>query len=145
MRQVRLHGEKRELVAPRADGGEARGGRHHDRRLSHEIRNPLNAAALQLSVLERRVQKLDKEAQPPLLEPLHLVRDEIRRLDHILEDFLQFARPREFQPRAVAVETVLTKVLDLLEGEAERRQSRSSATSRTCRRWRATRSGCGRW
>ena len=120
MRQVRLHGEKRELsrraqVAEKlAAVGTMTAG------LSHEIRNPLNAAALQLTVLERRVQKLPRDEQPSLLEPLHLVRDEIRRLDHILEDFLQFARPREFQPRPVEVSTVLTKVLDLLEGEAER-------------------------
>ncbi|HYS79238.1 MAG TPA: ATP-binding protein [Anaeromyxobacteraceae bacterium] len=121
MRQVRLHGDKRELSrrAQMAEKLAAVGTMTAG--LSHEIRNPLNAAALQLTVLERRVQKLGAEAQPPLLEPLHLVRDEIRRLDHILEDFLQFARPREFQPRAIEVATVLTKVLDLLEGEAERR------------------------
>jgi two-component system, NtrC family, sensor histidine kinase HydH len=121
MRQVRLHGEKRELsrraqVAEKlAAVGTMTAG------LSHEIRNPLNAAALQLTVLERRVLKLATDVQGPLLEPLHLVRDEIRRLDHILEDFLQFARPREFVPRPVEVPVVLTKVLDLLEGEAERR------------------------
>jgi signal transduction histidine kinase len=120
MRQVRLHSEKRELSrrAQMAEKLAAVGTMTAG--LSHEIRNPLNAAALQLTVLERRVQKLRRDDQPRLLEPLHLVRDEIRRLDHILEDFLQFARPREFQPRPVEVSTVLTKVLDLLEGEAER-------------------------
>ena len=81
MRQVRLHGEKRELsrraqVAEKlAAVGTLTAG------LSHEIRNPLNAAALQLTVLERRVQRLPRGEQPSLLEPLHLVRDEIRRLD----------------------------------------------------------------
>ena len=121
MRQVRLHGEKRELsrraqVAEKlAAVGTMTAG------LSHEIRNPLNAAALQLTVLERRIQRMGGDSKEKLLEPLQLVRDEIRRLDHILEDFLQFARPREFHPRAIQVPTVLTKVLDLLEGEAERR------------------------
>jgi two-component system, NtrC family, sensor histidine kinase HydH len=121
MRQVRLHHEKRELArrAQMAETLAAVGTMTAG--LSHEIRNPLNAAALQLSVLDRRVSKLPREAQAPLLEPLHLVRDEIRRLDHILEDFLQFARPREFQPRPVEVATVLAKVFDLLEGEAQRR------------------------
>jgi len=121
MRQVRLHGEKRELSrrAQMAEKLAAVGTMTAG--LSHEIRNPLNAAALQLTVLERRLRRLPADTQPTLLEPLQLVRDEIRRLDHILEDFLQFARPREFQPRAVEVATVLTKVLDLLEGEAERR------------------------
>ena len=121
MRQVRLHGEKRELSrrAQMAEKLAAVGTMTAG--LSHEIRNPLNAAALQLAVLERRIRKLAKEAQGPLLEPLQLVEDEIKRLDHILEDFLQFARPRDFQPRAIEVPTVLTKVLDLLEGDAERR------------------------
>src|SRR5512138_2597787 len=77
MRQVRLHGEKRELsrraqVAERlAAVGTLTAG------LSHEIRNPLNAAALQLTVLERRIRRLPGESQDKLLEPLHLVRDEI--------------------------------------------------------------------
>jgi signal transduction histidine kinase len=121
MRQVRLHGEKRELSrrAQMAEKLAAVGTMTAG--LSHEIRNPLNAAALQLAVLERRIHKLAKESQGPLLEPLRLVGDEIKRLDHILEDFLQFARPRDFQPRAIQVPTVLTKVLDLLEGDAERR------------------------
>jgi signal transduction histidine kinase len=122
MRQVRLHAEKR-VLARRAQMAEKLAAvGTMTAGLSHEIRNPLNAAALQLTVLERRVQKLPREEQAPLLEPLHLVRDEIRRLDHILEDFLQFARPRDFQPRPVEVPTVLTKVLDLLEGEAERQR-----------------------
>jgi two-component system, NtrC family, sensor histidine kinase HydH len=121
MRQVRLHHDKREL---------GRRAQMHEKLaavgtmtagLSHEIRNPLNAAALQLTVLERRISRLPSDAQGPLNEPLHLVRDEIRRLDHILEDFLQFARPREFVPKPVDVHVVLTKVLDLLEGEMDRR------------------------
>jgi signal transduction histidine kinase len=122
MRQVRLHHEKAEL---------SRRAQMHEKLaavgtmtagLSHEIRNPLNAAALQLTVLERRLQKLPKEQHGTLLEPLHLVRDEIRRLDHILEDFLQFARPREFAAKPVDVAAVLTRVADLLDGEAERRE-----------------------
>jgi two-component system sensor histidine kinase HydH len=92
--------------------------------LSHEIRNPLNAAALQLVVLERRVGKLPAGEQGPLLQPLHLVRDEIRRLDHILEDFLQFARPREFYPKPVEVAPVLDRVLTLLGGPADKRHVR---------------------
>jgi signal transduction histidine kinase len=124
MRQVRLHGEKRELArrAQMAEKLAAVGTMTAG--LSHEIRNPLNAAALQLTVLERRIGRLPRDAHGPLLEPLTLVRDEIRRLDHILEDFLQFARPREFVPKSIEVVPVVTRVLDLLGGEAERRQVR---------------------
>lgn len=90
--------------------------------LSHEIRNPLNAAALQLTVLERRLRKLDLSIQPPLLEPLTLVRDEIRRLEHILQDFLQFARPAHVTMRPVEIDELLSRVVALLRSDADRRQ-----------------------
>src|SRR5476649_2195171 len=89
--------------------------------LSHEIRNPLNAALLQLTVLERRVQKLSEHDRPPLMEPLKLVRDEISRLEHLLQDFLQFARPRELNLKPLSLEPIIAAVADLLAGEAERR------------------------
>ncbi len=124
MRQVRLHGEKQALAhkAQMAEKLAAVGTMTAG--LSHEIRNPLNAALLQLTVLERRIQRLAADLHPPLLEPLVLVKDEIRRLDHILEDFLQFARPRVFVPRPVDLCQVVSRVLDLLSGEAERRAIR---------------------
>jgi two-component system, NtrC family, sensor histidine kinase HydH len=121
LRQVQLQSEKRDLsrrahIAEKlAAVGTMTAG------LSHEIRNPLNAASLQLAVLERRVSRLASAVQPPLLEPLKLVRDEIARLEHLLQDFLQFARPRELSLRALALEPVVSAVAELLAGEAERR------------------------
>jgi len=122
LRQVRLQAEREELrrraqlaeklaVVGRLTAG-----------LSHEIRNPLNAAALQLSVLERRVRKLSPEGQPALLEPLVLVRDEIRRLDQTLQDFLLFSRPRELARKPVPLEPLLRNMAELLSGDAEARQ-----------------------
>jgi two-component system, NtrC family, sensor histidine kinase HydH len=91
--------------------------------LSHEIRNPLNAAGLQLSVLERRIERqVPLEQQRSLLQPLLLVRDEIRRLDRLLEDFLQLARPREMRSAPVALHELVGRVLDFLQTEAERRE-----------------------
>jgi signal transduction histidine kinase len=122
LRQSRLHAEKRDLARRAqmaeklATVGTMTAG------LSHEIRNPLNAASLQLQVLERRIQKLGKEDQPALLEPLSLVRDEIKRLNHVLEDFLQLARSRDLVPVELDVRAVVEKVLDFLGGELERRQ-----------------------
>ena len=92
--------------------------------LSHEIRNPLNAAGLQLTVLERRVRKLDPAVQGTLLEPLTLVRDEIRRLEHILQDFLQFARPTPLSVKPAPMRGLLEKVVHLLQTDADRREVR---------------------
>lgn len=87
--------------------------------LSHEIRNPLNAASLQLTLLERRVRRLAPEHASHLLEPLDLVQHEIRRLSQIVADFLQFARPREFTPVRVDLVAVVEAVLALLKAQAD--------------------------
>ncbi|HZW91098.1 MAG TPA: ATP-binding protein, partial [Myxococcaceae bacterium] len=124
LRQVRLQSEREELTR-RAQLAEklAAVGRL-TAGLSHEIRNPLNAAALQLSVLERRVRRLPEDGQPALLEPLVLVRDEIRRLDQTLQDFLLFSRPRELVRKSVSIEALLRKVVELMSGDAEARRVR---------------------
>lgn len=88
--------------------------------LSHEIRNPLNAASLQLTLLERRVRRLAADNQSQLLEPLSLVQQEIHRLERIVDDFLAFARPRDFQAVPVSLPTVVTTVLDLFAAQAEK-------------------------
>ncbi len=124
MRQVHLHAEKRELAHRARTAEKLAAVGTMTAGLSHEIRNPLNAAALQLNVLERRMARLGPAEQAALREPLLLVKDEIRRLDHILEDFLQFARPREFQARPIELVALLDRVLDFLGGEFERRSVR---------------------
>ncbi|GAB4566198.1 MAG: response regulator [Haliangiales bacterium] len=59
--------------------------------LAHEIRNPLNAAQLQLRLLERRVRKLTDDTS--VTEPMKLVQHEIHRLSNLVHEFLDFARP----------------------------------------------------
>ncbi|MCL2011410.1 MAG: response regulator [Cystobacterineae bacterium] len=89
--------------------------------LSHEIRNPLNGAALQLAVLERRIQKLPKGKRAALHEPLLLVKDEIRRLERILDGFMQFARPNNLEKQPLRLDKVVGRVIALLQPEAQKR------------------------
>ena len=124
LRQVRLQTEREELARRALLAEKLAAVGRLTAGLSHEIRNPLNAAALQLSVLERRVRKLPEGGQAALLEPLVLVRDEIRRLDQTLQDFLLFSRPRELARTPVPLEALLRKVADLMSGDAEARQVR---------------------
>jgi PAS domain S-box-containing protein len=84
--------------------------------LAHEIRNPLNAAKLQLALLERR---LDRGANP--VEPLALVRQELDRLAGLVQDFLSFARPTELRLLGADLRQTVTLVVDLLAPEAEER------------------------
>jgi PAS domain S-box-containing protein len=63
--------------------------------LAHEIRNPLNAALLQLELLTRISSRLRGEPERVRIgECAQLVQSEIRRLSRLLEEFLDLARPR---------------------------------------------------
>jgi PAS domain S-box-containing protein len=76
--------------------------------LAHEVRNPLNSALLQLEVLRRRMERIGGKEKETLAPIVALVEDEIRRLEHLVSDFLSFARPRPLELRA-------TDLLELFE------------------------------
>ncbi|MEZ4400225.1 MAG: HAMP domain-containing sensor histidine kinase [Kofleriaceae bacterium] len=59
--------------------------------LAHEVRNPLNAAKLQLELLARRIKRAGDD--PRLAEPTGLVHHELERLTRLLNELLSFARP----------------------------------------------------
>ncbi|HEX9105137.1 MAG TPA: response regulator, partial [Polyangia bacterium] len=117
LQNVRLVEERRELGrrAQRAEKLAAVGTLAAG--LSHEIKNPLNAAALQLTVLERRLKRLPS-LPADLLEPLGLVQSEIKRLAVFLDEFLQFARPREIARADVDLGRIVDDVIDLLRPQA---------------------------
>src|SRR5690606_11762633 len=87
--------------------------------LAHEIRNPLNAASLQLQLLERRIKRLPSE-DPKLLEPIDMVQAELSRLSHLVEDFLRVARPADLYLRRFDASSMLRHVVELQRPEAER-------------------------
>jgi two-component system sensor histidine kinase HydH len=85
--------------------------------LSHEIKNPLNAAALQLMVLERRLKRVP-HLPPDTFEPLVIVQAEIKRLAAFLDEFLRFAQPREILRAPTDVASLLRSVVELLRPQA---------------------------
>lgn len=87
--------------------------------LAHEVRNPLNAAKLQLELLERRLRRSTDD--PRLIEPSELAQKEIERLTALLNDFLAFARPPELHTQSHDVASIVRQVADLERVSAERR------------------------
>lgn len=61
--------------------------------VAHEIGNPLNSLNIHLQLLERRLRRLPEGHQQKLLHPLEVARDEIKRLDTIVTQFLRAIRP----------------------------------------------------
>jgi two-component system, cell cycle sensor histidine kinase and response regulator CckA len=88
--------------------------------LAHEIRNPLNAAVLQLHLLGRHVDKLavDEDTRRALRRKAQIVGDEIGRLSRLLSEFLDLARPRAAVRELVHFGKLVDEVLDLEQGSA---------------------------
>jgi PAS domain S-box-containing protein len=90
--------------------------------LAHEIRNPLNAAGLQLHLLGRAIDRLsDEEERAPLKTRVEIVSSELKRLEHLLGDFLELARPRPIARGPVDMVALLERVLSLHEPLAHAR------------------------
>jgi signal transduction histidine kinase len=89
--------------------------------LAHEVRNPLNAAKLQLELLERRLHRGSDD--PRLTEPTELAQKEIERLTALLNEFLVFARPPALHAQEHDIVAIVRQVVDLERLAAEQRDA----------------------
>ena len=64
------------------------------------------------------MRRIPSDFQPELLDPIAAVRQEIERLSRLLDDFLEFARPREVNPTQVDLAEVASSVQTLLKPQA---------------------------
>jgi len=81
--------------------------------VAHEIRNPLTAIKFRLYSLRKSLPGADNE-------DALVIDNEISRLERIVKDFLQFARPSEPELVAVPPQRILQEVHDLLKPQLEK-------------------------
>lgn len=77
--------------------------------VAHEIRNPLTAIKFRLFSLKQALPEGFGEN-----EDVEVINNEINRLERIVKDFLQFARPSLPEAKLVPIESIVTEVRDLL-------------------------------
>ena len=90
--------------------------------VAHEIGNPLNSLDIHLQLMARKLRKLPPGDRAPLEEHLTTARNEIKRLDTILKQFLQAVRPSTPNRERCDLTRVLRDALRLLEPELEARR-----------------------
>ncbi len=89
--------------------------------VAHEIRNPLNAISMASQRLKRECSPADEEKRKEFETLAGVIRDEIRRLNGIIEEFLTFSKSRRLDLRDSPVQEVLQKILHLISAEAASR------------------------
>lgn len=85
--------------------------------VAHEIRNPLNAISLTVQQLEREY--APKEGKAEYIKFLELIKNEIRRLDDRIKEFLSLAAPLKLNFVEVDLNQILDEVLTLVKPTAD--------------------------
>ena len=78
--------------------------------LAHEVRNPLNAAKLQLELLERRLRRAAADVR--LIETTQIAHHEIERLTALLNEFMAFARPPQLGASEYDLRGIVAQVIE---------------------------------
>lgn len=85
--------------------------------VAHEIGNPLNSLHIHLQLMERRLRKLPEDAREPLRESIDIAKEEITRLDSIINQFLRALRPTPLQTRPENINAIVQESVAFLEAE----------------------------
>jgi signal transduction histidine kinase len=87
--------------------------------VAHEIRNPLNAISMASQRLKRDFNPSDPDKADEFQTMTGVIRDEIRRLNGIIEEFLSFSKSRRLELRDYPIASLLQKIINLIQEEAK--------------------------
>ncbi len=89
--------------------------------VAHEIGNPLNSLHIHLQLMERKLRKVPVAQRADLQKSLGVAREEITRLDSIVQQFLGAIRPARLQARLENVNVLVQEAVSFLRPEIEDR------------------------
>jgi signal transduction histidine kinase len=89
--------------------------------VAHEIRNPLNAISMATQRLKRDYGPADPQKAEEFKNLSGVIRDEIRRLNGIIEEFLSFSKSRRLELSLFSITEILQKIVSLIQEEASSR------------------------
>ncbi len=88
--------------------------------VAHEIRNPLNAIGI---VAQRLKREFVPQADPDDYQTMTgTMVSEIGRINNSLQDFLEYTRPTPLKFAKIEVHTLLNKIIDLYQSQAQKKQ-----------------------
>ena len=90
-------------------------------RIVHDLGNPLAGLSMQAQLIHRRVTRNPDRPSQDLAGPAERIVVEVRRLDGLVKDFLDFARQQRLDVRTIALPPFLQKVIDLWQPVAAAR------------------------
>jgi len=87
--------------------------------LAHEIKNPLNAINIQMSLLEREISKHELGTGEELADVVKVVKEEISRLNKLAKDCLTFSKSGDLDRTEEDIGQILEQLLSLITPHAD--------------------------
>jgi signal transduction histidine kinase len=85
--------------------------------LAHEIKNPLNFISLAVDQIRNRYAPPGEDERAAFLRQVALIKDEMRRLSALIQNFLDYGKPIEIRPTPTDVRALVHDVLALGESK----------------------------
>jgi signal transduction histidine kinase len=87
--------------------------------LAHEIKNPLSVILMNMDLLAEDLAEGSTPRERRALTKVSTVRSQCKRLQHLLDDFLSFARAVKLELKPTNLNEVVSEVLDFVERQME--------------------------
>jgi len=85
--------------------------------VAHEIKNPLGSIGIHVQLMERALKQGDQKSMDKLKHFLHVIDEEVQRLNGIVVDFLFAVRPMDTQLEPGSLSKILKELVDFLQYE----------------------------
>ncbi len=85
-------------------------------KIAHEIKNPLSGISIALELMKNKTPDDDQR------QKVSEILSEVARLDRIIKDMLQIARPPELYLRTISPNEIVEKAIALVSGKADERR-----------------------
>ena len=89
--------------------------------VAHEIGNPLNSLHIHLQLMERKLRRVPPAARKDLEQALQVAREEITRLDSIVQQFLGAIRPARLDTHLESINVLVQESVTFLQPEIDDR------------------------
>ncbi|MBL8150655.1 MAG: HAMP domain-containing protein [Blastocatellia bacterium] len=118
--EERLHRAEQSAIVGRLASG-----------IAHEVKNPLNYISLTIDYLRSKFAPSDEVLKDRFCEKIDGIKDEIKRLDRLIRNFLTYGRPLNLNPKLVSLREVLSSILALSADQAEQQLIKLSLDKET--------------
>lgn len=89
------------------------------RSMAHEIRNPLNFINLSIDYISDKYVPEDPKNREKFISLISGIKDEIHRLNKLVNEFLDYSRPIKLDIKKVKIEKIIDDILLLIQAKAE--------------------------